>query len=67
MSTTIFCDKQELQTELTPMIEDCFHVSSLIAADLVKGLQIHIDRLRDDVNFVIEYPYVDRVYRDSYL
>lgn len=48
------------------MIEDCFHVSSLIAVDLLLHLQDHIDRLRDDVNFVIEYPYVDRVYRDSY-
>ena len=38
----------------------------MIAGNLVRRLQIHIDRLRDDVNFIIEYPYVDRVYRDSY-
>lgn len=38
----------------------------MIAADLIKRLEIHIDRLRDDIHFIIEYPYVDRVYRDSY-
>lgn len=45
------------------MIEEYFYVSSLIAADLVKRLQIHIDRLRDDIHFIIEYPYVDRIFQ----
>ena len=66
MSTIIFCNKAELETELLPIFETHFYVSKIIAADLFRNLKVHIDRLRDDINFIIEHPYVDRVYRDSY-
>lgn len=66
MSTTIFCNKTELAGELVPIIETHFHVSSIIAINIVNSLKEYIDRLRDDISFIIEHPYVDRVYRDSY-
>lgn len=66
MSTPIFCNKVELETELTPIIETNFHVSNTISSSIFRNLKEHIDRLRDDICFIIEHHYVDRVYRDSY-
>lgn len=66
MSTTIFCNKAELEGELTPIIETHFHVSQTIASYMLNNLREHFNRFRDDISFIIEHPYVDRVYRDSY-
>lgn len=66
MNTTIFCTKDELEEDLTPIIETHFHVSPRISHNIFKRLKEHIDRLRNDISFIIEHPYVDKVYRDSY-
>ena len=42
-------------------VDEAF-ISPFIETDLAKL----IDELKEDVFFVIEYPYVDKVYRDSY-
>lgn len=64
---TIFCSAGELRHELVPLIHQYFSVSSTIAGQLYDNyVNRHIIRLKTGVHFVIEYPYVDRVYRDSY-
>lgn len=64
---TIFCSTPELRHELVPLIRQYFSVSSIIANQLFDShVNVHFTRLKKDINFVIEYPYVDRVYRDSY-
>jgi hypothetical protein len=44
-----------------------FQVSLEIAEELYKThLKVHIDRLRQSIWFLIDWPYVDKVYRSSY-
>jgi hypothetical protein len=64
---TIFCTLAELRDQLAPLINRHFSVSTRIAGQLYNGVvNKHFARCHNDVHFVIEYPYVDRVYRDSY-
>nr|WP_295864181.1 hypothetical protein [uncultured Chitinophaga sp.] len=65
--TTIVCSPQELKGELTQIMKEEFAVSPRMAEEAYDGwLEEYFSRLKDDLQFVIEYPYVDKVYRDSY-
>jgi hypothetical protein len=64
---TVFCSTPELRHELVPLIRQYFSVSPVIAVQLFDSyVNVHFSRLKKNIHFVIEYPYVDRVYRDSY-
>src|SRR5689334_22978093 len=66
-SKIIFCSIAELREQLTPLIQEYFLVSTQIAGQLYDARIIkHVNRWHANVNILIEYPYVDRVYRDSY-
>ncbi len=65
--STIICSNPEIRSILIPLLQKIFQVSLEIAEDLYDThLKTHIDRLRESVWFLIEWPYVDKVYRDSY-
>ncbi|NLR67749.1 hypothetical protein HGH92_25820 [Chitinophaga varians] len=65
--TTIVCLPHELKDELVQIMQDEFAVSLQIAREAYEGmLEGYFCRLKAGVQFVIEYPYVDKVYRDSY-
>lgn len=66
-SKIIFCSIAELRDQLTPLIEEYFWVSTQIAERLYDTrINKHVNRWHANINILIEYPYVDRVYRDSY-
>lgn len=65
--TTIICTLPEIRHQLIQLIRDEFSVSQQIAEKVYdRRLGQHFQRFQPDIHFVIEYPYVDRVYRDSY-
>ncbi|PSL30943.1 hypothetical protein [Chitinophaga ginsengisoli] len=65
--TTIICTLPEIRYQLIQLIRDEFSVSQQIAEKVYdRRLGQHFQRFQPDIHFVIEYPYVDRVYRDSY-
>ncbi|MBC9932878.1 hypothetical protein [Chitinophaga qingshengii] len=65
--TTIVCSPHELKEELTLVMTEEFAVSQKNAESAYDGrLEEFFNRLKGSAQFVIEYPYVDKVYRDSY-
>ncbi|QJB38283.1 hypothetical protein HF324_10555 [Chitinophaga oryzae] len=65
--TTIVCSPYELKGELTQIMEEEFSISPGMAAEAYDNrLDEYFRRLKEDMQLVIEYPYVDKVYRDSY-
>jgi hypothetical protein len=58
---------QEIQQQLMPILQGEFLVSEEVAEDMYRSdLEPHLLQLRPTIYFLIEYPYVDRIYRDSY-
>ncbi len=58
---------QEIRTELIPILQKEFLVSEETAEDMYSSdLEPHLQQLKNTIYFLIEYPYVDRIYRDSY-
>ncbi|PWV46595.1 hypothetical protein [Chitinophaga sp. S165] len=65
--TTIICTLPEIRHQLIQLIQDEFSVPQQISEKIYeKRLDPHFRRFKPNICFVIEYPYVDRVYRDSY-
>lgn len=65
--TTVFCALPEIRDQLIQFISEEFFVSYHIAKKVYdQRLLHHFRRFKSATYFVIEYPYVDRVYRDSY-
>ena len=65
--TSIICSMTEIEQELIPILQSEFLVSQEIAEDLYRfDLQPHLQQLKPTIYFLIEFPYVDRIYRDSY-
>lgn len=63
MIRSFLVKKIDAISTLSQLIETSFHLPS---DEIEKALGKHFIRLRDDILIFIEYPYVDRVYRDSY-
>jgi len=53
----------ELKSVLREFVEEYFKYSPNFIDNKIEPL---LDLLRDDLNFYIEYPYVDKVFRDSF-
>lgn len=66
-NTIVICSNPEIRSILIPLLQKIFQVSLEIAEDLFDThLKRHIDRLKKSIWFLIESPYVDKVYRSSY-
>lgn len=66
-SLTRICNLTELRTELIALFESEWFISNSIATSIYDDMLLdQIRRFKPNVNFVIETPYVDKVYRDSY-
>jgi hypothetical protein len=64
---TIVCSLHEIRDQLIPVLQQKFLVSRAIAESTFDdGLAPHFIRFKNSVHIVIEHPYVDRVYRDSF-
>lgn len=63
MITTAFLTKEEIMSIVPEFIEDVFNIDSERVNEQLKPM---VDILVDDMTFFIEYPYVDKFYRDSY-
>ncbi|SEW39061.1 hypothetical protein SAMN05428988_4987 [Chitinophaga sp. YR573] len=65
--TTIICTLSEVRDQLIELMKDEFSVSHEVAEKVYdRRVHPHFQRFQPNVRFVIEYPYIDRVYRDSY-
>ena len=59
--------KSELPSILIGIFQKLYGVGPKQAEDLVnESLSLHTEHLVDNLYCFIEYPYVDKVYRDSY-
>jgi hypothetical protein len=57
----------EIRDQLIPILQREFLISKAIAENTFKNsLQPHFVRFKATIHIVIEHPYVDRVYRDSF-
>jgi len=65
-STTIVCDLADLRAALLPLFEEEWSMSITTASSAYDNLKRHCQQLKENVHFVIETSYVDKVYRDSY-
>lgn len=64
---SLICSKQEVQTEIISVLQQEFLVTEEVAEDIYRSdLEPHLQQLKTTIYFLIEYPYVDRIYRDSY-
>lgn len=63
MISSFLVSKSDSIHVLSQLIMTPFH---LTLDDIEKSLKNHFSMLRDDILVFIEYPYVDKVYRDSY-
>lgn len=68
MSITIsISSKANIEQAILDNLEKIHKLNSLLAKKLYKiYIHSHIEQLSDEAYFVIEAPYVDKVYRDSY-
>lgn len=59
--------KADIEDSVVKYFSSLFEMNDAFARSLYKSeLSQHISRLVDDITFVIEAPYIDKVYRDSY-
>jgi hypothetical protein len=63
MIRSFLVNKSETVDVLAPLIMTPYH---LTLENIKKALNNHLLMLKDDILVFIEYPYVDKVYRDSY-
>jgi hypothetical protein len=68
MTSNIYiCQHGELRSLLIKVISTSFHLDSkLLPNQITRSLDPLISDFRKDLWFLIETPYVDRIYRDSY-
>lgn len=61
------CEKPSLEQLLVDVIADSFRLDpSILPSQISRSLKLLINSLRDDLWFLVESPYVDKIYRDSY-
>lgn len=61
------CEKTSLELLLVDVMSDSFRLDpSILPSQINRSLKLFINSLRDDLWFLVESPYVDKIYRDSY-
>lgn len=66
-NTTIICDLKDLRADLLSLFKEEWLISDEIAESIYDDVLVdYFDKFLPTTHFVIESPYVDRVYRDSY-
>ncbi|SFO73230.1 hypothetical protein SAMN05428949_6375 [Chitinophaga sp. YR627] len=66
-NTTIICDLKDLRAYLLSLFKKEWVISDEIAASIYDDVLVdYFDKFLPAIRFVVEFPYVDRVYRDSY-
>ena len=62
-----FANKTSVLTDLSKIIQEKYNIGEKQANSIVTNrISPHLDLLKDDIHIAIEYPYIDKVYRDSY-
>lgn len=64
--TSSICPKRDLIDTLQQMVHEKFNPSLKNQFGIASSLHHYFDDFRDDLYCYMEYPYVDRMYRDSY-
>lgn len=62
----VFSDSTDIIDVLIESIDEYFFKDVFSDIDLEHTLSEYLDELRDDLYFLVEFPYVDKVYRNSY-
>ena len=63
---TSFCPVATAHIDLLPLIIEHFQVSQNSQGRIQKDIKEHFDQLSGNCYFVVEAPYVDKVFRDSF-
>ena len=59
--------KNEFHKRIINDIQNLLEVNEVLAQKMIEDqLTFHIDQLKDSLSIVVEFPYVDKVYRNSY-
>ena len=61
--SSVIVDKQEIIATIEDLVNTEFHFTKNIINEQLKP---YLDHLRDDIDAFIDYPYVERIYRDCY-
>jgi hypothetical protein len=59
-------EKRKFIDELSKHLGSTFGISGIEKQKVKKQLQVILDKFIDDVFIIVEYPYVDKYYRDTY-
>jgi len=62
----VITTSDDIEEVILESIEEYFLKAVSQDIDMGKAIGDHLDTLKDDLYFLVEYPYVDKVYRNSY-
>lgn len=64
--STILVNKATFNNELNGRLESFYGIEKALVAKVSSSINAYVDYLKDDLKFLIEFPYVDKLYRDTY-
>lgn len=64
--TTGICEIKELKNVLKDFLNSYYNISEMNILNSLQVFENYINHFKDDLFVFVEYPYVDKVYRDSY-
>lgn len=64
--TTRICEIKNLKKVLEDFLNSYYNISEMNILNSLQVFEKYIRHFRDDLFVFVEYPYVDKVYRDSY-
>lgn len=63
---TQICNKGNAFGVIDEIFKDRYHLNDFNRSNSLNTLRPYFDNLKDDIYVLVEHPYVDKVYRDSY-
>jgi len=63
---TQICNKKELRDVLNAILRDKYSLSESMRNQSLNRLDLFMNHLNNNLQILVEHPYVDKVYRDSY-
>ena len=64
--TTQFLPIKKVDIYINELFEKKYHLHQYPRTSSINALKNYLSHLRDDIYILVEHPYVDKVYRDSY-
>ena len=64
--STIIVTINQVHSYLDGLFKERYQIQRSILEDSVRLIQNYLKHFREDLYVLVEYPYVDKIYRDSY-